>query len=410
MAAQVRIGYLVSQYPTAGHTFVLREIVGLRELGYDVRVVTIRPDAREKSTLSAIERQERERCTSVLPRWGFLFASNARALLTRPAGYFRGVLAALRLAGPDLIRLAKHAAYLLEAAAAGSVFHRNGVRHVHTHFSSTVALIAHEIYGFDVSMTIHGPDEFTDVRGFGLRRKVARSRFVIAISDYGRSQILREVPAEYWSRVHVCRLGVDLDVFKPSGRHLPDGGSFVILCVARLAAVKAQRLLIRAVAVARQSGRSVTLRLVGDGPDRAALESLVRSLELEDVVHFEGVCSQERVRELFVASDCFVLASFAEGIPVALMEAMASGVPCIATWVNGVPELIEHGVSGLLVPPGNVDELVNAIVTLADSTAKRTELRDEALRRIGGRYDLRYNIGELARMFSHFAEIQKHSR
>lgn len=398
MTQRIRIGYLVSQYPTAGHTFILREIVGLRELGYEVYVVTIRPDSRHVSALSHLEKLEREKSTSILPRWGFLVASNVRALFTRPAGYLRGVLEAVRLAGPDLIRLATHAVYFLEAAAAGSLFRRAGVRHVHTHFSSTVAVIAREIYGFDVSMTIHGPDEFRDVEGFGMRRKVAGSRFVIAISDYGRSQILRDVPAEYWDRVHVCRLGVDLGIFKPSYRRGPRNGEFVILCVARLTAVKAQRILIDAVASARQAGRHVTLRLVGDGPDRAALEAIVVSRGLGEVVRFEGVCSQERVQTLCMESDCFVLASFAEGIPVALMEAMASGVPCISTWVNGVPELIEHGVSGLLVPPGNVDELARAIVTLADSSALREELGAAAVQRVSERYDLGRNIGELARI------------
>jgi glycosyltransferase involved in cell wall biosynthesis len=351
-----------------------------------------------------LEIKEREAAVSVLPRWGFVLAANVNALITRPLRYLRGALTAAKLAGPDLIRLAMHSVYFVEAVAAGSVFHRRRIRHVHTHFSSTVTLLAREVFEFEMSTTIHGPDEFLDVRGFGMGHKVAASRFVVAISDYGRSQILRAVRPEYWDRVHVCRLGVNPEFFSAQMSGLKSEREFTVLCVARLAPVKAQRILIQAIARLRREGHVVALRLVGGGPDRAALERLAASLGLAQSVHFEGVCSQDRVRELCEASDCFVLASFAEGIPVALMEAMAAGLPCVATWVNGVPELIEQGVSGLLVAPGNVDDLVAAITTLLRSPEKREELRTAAQQRIRGQYDLRRNVRELAGLHARVTE------
>lgn len=404
MPMSCRVGYLVSEYPTAGHTFVLREIVGLRELGCDVQVVTIRPDRRVDSEVSPLELRERQAAVSVLPRWGFVVKANVIALLTRPFRYLRGALMAATLAGPDLFRLAKHFAYLLEAVAAGSVFHRLRVRHVHTHFSSTVTLLAREVFEFEMSTTIHGPDEFLDVKGFGMDRKVAASRFVVAISDYGRSQILRAVRAEYWDRIHVCRLGVNPEFFSAQVSGLTREREFTVLCVARLAPVKAQRILIQAIARLRREGHGIALRLVGGGPDRVALEGYVTALGLGESVRFEGICSQDRVRELCETSDCFVLASFAEGIPVALMEAMAAGMPCVATWVNGVPELIEQGVSGLLVAPGNVHQLAAAIATLLDSPEKRAELGTAARKRITDQYDLRRNVRELGALHVRVAE------
>jgi glycosyltransferase involved in cell wall biosynthesis len=297
-----------------------------------------------------------------------------------------------------------HFIYLLEAVAAGWTFHRLGIRYVHTHFSSTVTLLAREVFGFEMSMTVHGPDEFLDVKGFGMERKVSASRFVVTISEYGRSQILREVGPEYWNRVHVCRLGVDSDYFAIQANRSTRDREFTVLCVARLAPVKAQRVLMDAVSRLRRDGFEVKLRLVGGGPDRAALECLAASLGISDDVHFEGVCSQQKVRELCEAADCFVLASFAEGIPVALMEAMALGLPCVATWVNGVPELVEQGISGVLVAPGNADELAAAISTLLRSPEKRAELGRAARKRIVDQYDLRRNVRRLAEMHARASE------
>jgi colanic acid/amylovoran biosynthesis glycosyltransferase len=392
------IAYLVSRYPAVNHTFVLREVIALREAGVPVEVIAIRGDDRAPSEVTAIERDERQRTFYILPVRARFFAAHVRTFAIRPRGYLRGLVSALRLAGSDLGRVLAYVAYFAEAVVAGHHACRAGASHVHSHFASTVALLMARVFPVTVSYTIHGPDEFNDVHRFRMREKVASARFVIAISHYARSQIMRASDAKHWQRIEVCRLGVDPERFGARTRRLPHETK-EILCVARLAPVKAQRLLMLAVARLRSRGRNVRLRLVGPGPDRVELESAAEQLHLGDVVVFEGPCHQDRILDLYRRADVFALASFAEGVPVVLMEAMAMEIPCVATWVNGIPELIEPDVSGVLVAPADDVALADALerVLVDEEFARR--LGTEARKRVMREYELNANVAHLAGIF-----------
>jgi colanic acid/amylovoran biosynthesis glycosyltransferase len=192
---------------------------------------------------------------------------------------------------------------------------------------------------------------------------------------------------------------VDSSVFQPRPRR-QNPERIELLCVGRLAPVKAQALLIAAVGRLVQEGRRrMHLRLVGDGPSRPLLERIVAERGLKEHVTLEGSCNQDRVQEFYRQTDVFVLASFAEGVPVVLMEAMAMEIPCIATWITGIPELIAHGVDGWLVAPGDEGALAGAIAALADDPELRQRLGRAGRLRIQQQYELGTNVQRLARVY-----------
>jgi len=244
-----------------------------------------------------------------------------------------------------------------------------------------------------------GRMSFFDVEEFALQQKFERAEFIFAISDYCRSQILRLLPSEQWSKVHVVRLGVDTGRFvaSPSSSQHP----IVIGCVGRLVPAKAQRLLLEAIA---QLKSAVRLEIVGDGPDRGVLETAARELGIADHVHFHGALSHAATEDVLRRVNLFVLPSFAEGIPVALMEAMALGIPCISTYVAGIPELIQDGVDGLLVPAGNGEALCAAIAQLVRDESLRIKLGQAARKKVCDSYDLGNNLQFRAKLLRKFEE------
>ena len=395
----MRLAYLVSQYPAINHTYILREIRTLRTIGFDIDVISVRPPDRLPEKLSAEELEElRETYTVLTAGAGAILAAHVLTFLKRPLAYLTGLWEAVRLSGGDPRKAISNIIYFGEAVVIGHRLVRLGLRHLHCHFTSTVALFVARIFPVTYSVTIHGPGEFNDVRGFHLAHKVARARFVCAISFYGRSQLMKASEPRYWDKLEVNPLGVDCTRFLPPP-HRRDQNPFEVLCVATLTPSKGLPLLIGAVDRLVRQGRSIHLRLVGDGPDRQDLESAIARRGLEGHVTLEGNCNQDRVQAFYRETDLFALASFAEGIPVVLMEAMAMEIPCVATWITGIPELIRHGVDGWLVPPGDEEQLADAIAKLMDDPELRRKLGRSARIRVQEKYDLERNTGRLAEIY-----------
>jgi glycosyltransferase involved in cell wall biosynthesis len=395
-AAQPRIAYLVSQYPVVSHTFILREIRELRSLGLDVRVASIRAADRAFENLSADEREEQRAAFYIKPAGALpAIAAHARILFARPREYFSGFWYATRLAGSSPRRALWNLFYFVEAVVFLDWMRRQDLAHVHMHFTTTVGLIARRIAPIRTSTTIHGSGEFDDPAGFYLREKIQAFDLLCAISDYGRSQLMRHSDFSEWRKLRVARLGVDPAQYVPRPfRQTP--APFEIICVGKLAPVKGQHLLVAALHHLVSQGRPVRLRLVGNGPDRASLERNVAQRRLDQYVIFEGWQNADRVRALYQEADIFALSSFAEGIPVALMEAMAMEIPCVAPSITGIPELIRNEVDGLLVPAGNEEELARALARLLDDTGLRLHLGRSARERILEHYELSRNVARLA--------------
>lgn len=395
----VRLAYLLSQYPATNHTFLLWEVRTLRRLGFEVHVASVRAPDRPVSQLTPVELEEFKAAWYVKPA-GLFGAVSAilRTLFAHPVGWFRGVAYAVELSGVDLQALGRNLFYLAEAMMVGDWMRRRGLAHVHTHFSSTVVLLLGRVFPVTISMTLHGSAEFYDPEGFYLRQKIAASRFVIAISNHGRSQMLMSSPPQQWQKIEVCPLGVDPDVFRPR-QFRPNPPTFTITCVGRLAPAKGQPLLVNAVAQLIEGGRAVRLRLVGDGPVQHDLEQQIQRMRLENHVVLEGALNQDRVRAVYAETDIFALASFAEGVPVVLMEAMAMQIPCVATWITGVPELIRDGVDGLLIPPAHPAALTAALERLMDDADLRLRLSENGRKRVMENYNLQVNTEQLAGVF-----------
>jgi glycosyltransferase involved in cell wall biosynthesis len=382
----------LSQYPAVNHVFMLREIRSLRKLGFEIHAASIRRPDRDLSVMTEAEREEAQATyyvTSTSPLR--LALAQLHTFVTRPASYFRGLAGALG-SGP------RGFFYFAEAIAVGRWMMRRRITHLHTHYASNVALIVARTFPITLSVTFHGPVEFQDPVHSRLREKVRASLFSCAISQYGLAQLMYACGYAEWPKLELTYLGVDLDEFRPRPFH-PAPAPFEIVCAGRLASVKGQHVLIAAMEALIQEGRNIRLRFAGDGPDRAELERDVDTRGLSAHVSFAGNLNQDQLRILYRESDAMVLPSFAEGLPVVLMEAMAMEIPCIATWVAGVPELIRDDVNGLLAPAGDAVALARAIARLEADPALRLRLGQHARQRVEKSFDVWKNVARLAEVF-----------
>lgn len=355
------IGYFGGTYPRGSDTFIQREIRGLRAVGHDVRTFALRrPEA--GTPLTAFARDELEQTGYILEGRAGL----ARDLVAGMPVMLGSVGHAARLRRPGVRGAAMQGAYLAEAAVLARRLRAGGIGHLHCHYpdaSGTVAVLAARMAGITYSLHIHGPDVFWDAEMWRLREKIEGAAFCVCISNYARSQAMLRVSPQHWSRLHIVHCGVEPGSFSVRA---PVEEIRRLVFVGRLAAAKGIDVLLDAVRLVRGTGRQVELRIVGDGPDRARLESVRDEMGLAGCVRFEGAQPNERVAAMLSESDAFVMASFAEGVPVVLMEAMAAGVPVIATRIAGIPELIEEGVSGLLCTPGDAVSLCDTVLAASD--------------------------------------------
>lgn len=365
------VAYLVNQYPTPTHTWIGREMAALEARGVTIHRITIRRPS------TPVDDTDRERArTRVLLDAGALglVAAVLRLALARPRALLDGLRAAIRLGRGGERGVPFHLIYLAEACLLREWLEDLGVDHVHAHFGTNpaaVALLCHRIGGPPFSMTVHGPDEFNRPERLKLGDKVAAARFAIGISSFGRSQLLRWSDPAHWDRVHVVRCGVDDRFLSHPHTPVPDNARFC--SVGRLAPQKGQVILLDAVARLRDEGIDVQVVLVGDGDLRPVLERSIEERGLGDAVKLLGWRPNDDVVEEVLASRAFVLPSFAEGLPVVLMEALALGRPVIATAIAGVPELVEPDVSGWLVPPGSVDALADAMREVLETPVARLD-------------------------------------
>jgi colanic acid/amylovoran biosynthesis glycosyltransferase len=358
---RVRLAYLCNLYPAVSHSFVRREILGVEHAGHEVHRFSLRPargDLKDEADLREAERTQVVLCNGV-PR---LVLSALILCASRPLRSLKAIGAAYRLSGPGLKTKARHLAYWLEAAWLSRRLEQLQVEHLHAHFGTNpaaVALITEAFGGPPFSFTVHGPDEFDAPVALSLGRKIEAAKFVAAISSYGRSQLMRWTDARHWDKIEVIRCGLDADYLEASATKAPET-STKFVCVARLSAQKGLPLLIAACERLRAAGERFTVTIIGDGDLRPMLEAEIRQRELDDYVTLVGVCTSSEIRDHLLNARAFVLPSFAEGLPVVLMEALATSRPVIATSVAGIPELVDDG-CGWLIPAGSDGALAEAM-------------------------------------------------
>ena len=246
---------------------------------------------------------------------------------------------------------------------------------------------------------MHGPTEFSNIRAFDLDNKARDAKFIVAISDYARSQLLAVLPVQDWPKVVVVRCGLSFDdVPVPAPRIRGSDDPLRVLCVGRLVPEKGLAILLQAIAELRGQQHACELILLGDGPERKALEQLTQELEISDVTRFLGAVGQDEIHQWFDWADLFCLPTFAEGLPVVIMEAMASGVPVVTTRITGIPELIEHGHTGLLVPPGRPEAIARALLDLSDRD-RAAQIAKAAAKRVAELHNIDEEARKLAFLF-----------
>jgi colanic acid/amylovoran biosynthesis glycosyltransferase len=370
----MKLAYFVNQYPKVSHSFIRREIMALEKLGNTVERYALRTD--EAELVDPLDQSELQKTRFVLSEHPVRIAlAVVKAGCASPSLFYAALKTAIKLGLRSDRGTLRHLIYLIEACILLQWQKAAGIGHVHAHFgtnSTTVVMLAQLLGGAGYSFTVHGPEEFDKPEFIHLADKIHHCRFVVAISSYGRSQLYRWIPADQWHKVKIVHCGLDAAFLDQKFQKIPKA-SRQLLCIGRLCEQKGQLLLLDALKQLHDEGINCKLVLAGDGPMRQAIEDKIAAYQLHDTVEITGWISSEQVKSLLLASRGMVLPSFAEGLPVVIMEALALRRPVISTYVAGIPELIQHGKNGWLVAPGDTSSLKTAMHELLNASASDLE-------------------------------------
>jgi len=400
----MRIAYFINQYPKVSHSFIRREILALERQGVEVQRMALRGwDAEVQDAEDVAERDK----TRYVLQGGLkgLLGPTWQVLRAQPRRFGQAAWLALRLGLRADRAWPYHLVYLAEACQVLQWLQAGEAKHVHAHFgtnSTEVVMLANVLGGPAYSFTVHGPEEFDKPQFLHMGEKVRRAAFVAAVSSYGRSQLYRWVAHEHWAKVKVVHCGLERGFHEVAAVTVPSLPRLV--CVGRLCEQKGQLLLLEAARTLAAQSIEFELVLAGDGEMRGQIEALIARYGLQQQVRITGWISSAQVREEILAARALVLPSFAEGLPVVIMEAMALRRPVLTTYVAGIPELVRPGENGWLFPAGAVDELAAA---MADCLAQPAEvlqrMGEAAYQRVLQRHDIDTEAARLAGYIKAFA-------
>jgi colanic acid/amylovoran biosynthesis glycosyltransferase len=384
----MKIGYLVSQYPAPSHTFIRREVEALRRRGLTIETFSVREPA-ATSRLSAADREEHTRTYYILPgKRGAVLRAHGWALVQQPGRYFSTLREALRHRVAGARQLLWSLFYFVEAIVLAHELSRREVGHLHNHFANAganVGVLACHFLQLGWSVTLHGISEFDYPAGLLLGRKLAQARFAACVSWFGMAQAMRVAAPADWDKLFVARWGIDTRALPPRA---PAGrGPARVVCVGRLSPEKGHLGLLQAFAAVVKRGQAAELRLIGDGPERANIEAAIAAHGLEDRCVLLGQQPEDETLAEVAAADLVVSASFMEGLPVVLMEALGLGVAVVAPRVAGIPELVEDGTSGLLFAPADWAGLAACLERALGDRTLRERLGRAGQQRVRAEFD-----------------------
>jgi len=403
----MKLAYILNTYPSPSHSFIRREIRALEAAGHQVLRLAMRPD--RAALVDEADRAEAAQTLHVLAQGaskiGFSLASQGWKQPARMARALRLALACGRNGAggvPGTGGRLRHLIYLAEAAFVARHAQAQGVAHLHAHFgtnAATVAMLASVLSGLPFSFTVHGPEEFDAPRALSLPEKLHHAAFAVAISSFGRSQLMRWSAPGDWPKLNVVHCGIEPARFSAPAP-LPEGVGCMV-AIGRFSEQKGMALLVEALAQAVGQTSALRLTLVGDGALRPQIEALIATHRLGPHIRLTGWLDEAGVRAELAAAHALVLPSFAEGLPMVVMEAMAAARPVIATTIAGVPELVVPAETGWLVPAGDVSALAGAMVALAATPAVQLDAMGAAGRdRVLARHDITTEAAKLARLFA----------
>lgn len=405
-AEPLQVAYVMTHYPRVALSFISGEIDEMEADGAMIHPFAMNlPD---KADLLSEDARARYARTIYLKRsWSKLLGALLLTCAKHPIATTKLVSKAISSARGDVPLMAKRLSHVLQAAELARTCRRRGISRLHAHFGqapATITWFACEMLNFDQgakaawSFTIHGFQDFVDETIARLDLKARSAIFVVCVSDFTKSQLCRLLHPDLWPRAHVVRCGIDLKQFAMR-KARPVAPAPRIISVGRLSSEKGQVVLVQACKLLADRGVDVRLTLIGSGPLESTIrEEIVRS-GMEEVVQLPGEKRADEVRRELEHSDIFCLPSFAEGLPISIMEAMAVGVPVIASAISGIPELVVNKETGLTVPPGNAEELANAIELLLKDDEARKAMIAAARERVEESHDRTVNVRQMRSLF-----------
>lgn len=394
----MKIAYILNTYPSPSQSFIRREIRALERQGHQVTRLAMR--AADVPLVDVQDREEAVQTEYVLAAGKIALLKTLWRTLRRDWEQFYVALkTAWALGAVSEAGRLRHLIYLAEAAFVAQRCRAEGVAHAHAHFgtnAAAVAMLSGLLDGPKYSFTVHGPEEFDAPRALSLGTKIKHADFTVAISQFGRSQLCRWAAADDWARIKVVHCGIEPAKFD-SPTPIPDGPRRLV-AIGRLVEQKGQLALIKALSETKED---IHVTLIGDGEMRAEIEAMIAASGLEGRVTLTGWVDEARIKAELAAAHALVMPSFAEGLPMVIMEAMAAARPVIATYIAGTPELVQEGKTGWLVPAGDVSALADAMDRFANLDRDHLMQMGEAARlRVLERHDIDNEAAKLANHMS----------
>ena len=410
---RTKIAYIMSRFPGLSETFILREMNGVKSLGWEIVLYPLIVQDEKVVHNSVQEWMQQVRRIPWISVG--LLSSNLKCLLTRPALYFSALFKTLWENKTSLNFFVRAALLFPRAVFMSAKMQEEGVSHIHAHYSTHPALVAwiiHKLTGISYSVTVHAHDIF--VRRSMLATKMQEARFVIAISEFNKDFLIKQLGTWIGDKTYVVHCGIDPKMYELRNGSSRQDLTFNLISVGGLRVYKGMSYLVEASAILQERGVPVRCRIVGEGEERSKLESLIQAKKVENVVELVGPKTQFEVAEMLADSDCYVQPSIIdpngkmEGIPVALMEALASELPVIASDLSGIPELVIPGKTGYLVPQANAQALADAIENVYRNPSEAREHSRIGREYVVNEFNLHTNTNRLSSLFKQYTLIADH--
>jgi len=393
---RLSLAYITTDFPVLSHTFISREVNGLEKLNVDIKHLSIHtPDPSE---ISSEDAHFKNHVFYIFPLNKLAFIkAHFEFLLRMPAKYFYWMYYVVSRRETKFIDRIRCFYHFAEAIYLAKEVEQQHIKHIHAHFfqgNATIAMIISKLLGTTYSITAHGSALLID--RILNKEKIEHAKFIISISQYNKNFMLKVDPS-CDNKVFVVHCGLNPNKFLPAPPR--KNQVFTLLAIGRMVWEKAYTYLIETCRILRDEGIEFRCLLIGDGPERNTLEKLIEQHDLWQHIELLGVVLQERIQEYYNQADAFILTSVSEGIPVVIMEAMSKELPIIASDITGIPELVEEGVSGYLVPSKQPQAYADAVKKLIENPEQRIEMGKKGREKIQAEFDIEKNIQQLYEIY-----------